>query len=145
MREPINSTTSVRANKSSINASGIRAIRYFAMAADFSDGSASQSLGKPSHWPDNKGMNETPEQRGFQFPGAFEISVMGAAEASLEVLLLQTLADLGLTAHSHTLRIKPSSKGTYISVTVVFEAHSREDYDAAHGALRARPEVKWTL
>ena len=38
-----------------------------------------------------------------------------------------------------------SAKGNYVSVTVVFEAHSREDYDAAHGALREHPAVKWTL
>jgi len=30
-------------------------------------------------------------------------------------------------------------------VSVSFEANSREDYDAAHIALRAHPEVKWTL
>ncbi len=90
-------------------------------------------------------MNLTPEERGFQFPGAFEISAMGAADAALDAVLLETLEALGLVVHAHTLRSKPSSKGNYISVTVVFEAHSREDYDAAHGALRERPEVKWTL
>jgi uncharacterized protein len=90
-------------------------------------------------------MNDTPEERGFQFPGTFEISVMGAADVPLDAILLQTLADLGLTAYPHTLRSKPSAKGNYVSVTMAFEAHSREDYDAAHGALRARPEVKWTL
>jgi uncharacterized protein len=90
-------------------------------------------------------MNDTPEQRGFQFPGTFEITAMGAADAGVDVALLQTLHDLGLTTYSQTLRSKPSRQGNYVSVTVSFDADSREDYDAAHGALRARPEVKWTL
>jgi uncharacterized protein len=90
-------------------------------------------------------MNDTPEQRGFQFPGTFEITAMGAADEGLETVLLQTLMDLGLTVHPHTMRSKASSKGSYVSISVAFDAHSREDYDAAHGALRARPEVKWTL
>ena len=55
------------------------------------------------------------------------------------------LEDLGLTVFRDSLRQRPSSKGNYISVSVAFEAHSREDYDAAHGALRAHPHVKWTL
>jgi hypothetical protein len=32
-----------------------------------------------------------------------------------------------------------------VSVTVSFEAASRAEYEAAHQALRAHPEVKWTL
>ena len=90
-------------------------------------------------------MNDTPEQRGFVFPGTLEITVMGAADMGLDALLLQTLDALGLTVHVQTLRTKPSTKGNYISVTVAFDAHSRDDYDAAHGALRDLPEVKWTL
>lgn len=85
------------------------------------------------------------EQRGFQFPGVFEICAMGAAEGELQVVLVQVLEDLGLTVFRDSLRQRPSSKGNYISVSVAFEAHSREDYDAAHGALRAHPHVKWTL
>ena len=32
-----------------------------------------------------------------------------------------------------------------VSVRISFRAVSREQYDAAHAALRAHPEVKWTL
>jgi hypothetical protein len=47
--------------------------------------------------------------------------------------------------YTDRIRTKPSSKGNYVSVVLVSEAHSREDYDAAHGALREHPAVKWTL
>ncbi|HEX5754835.1 MAG TPA: DUF493 family protein [Arenimonas sp.] len=85
------------------------------------------------------------EQRGFQFPGVFEICAMGVVEGDLQGVLVQVLEDLGLTVYRDSLRQRPSSKGNYISVSIAFEAHSREDYDAAHGALRAHPHVKWTL
>jgi uncharacterized protein len=86
----------------------------------------------------------SPDQ-GFQFPGTFEISAMGAAEALVDAVMVQVLQDLGLTVFPHTLRQRPSARGNYISITISFEAHSRDDYDAAHGALRAHPAVKWTL
>ncbi len=90
-------------------------------------------------------MNDTPETRGFQFPGQFEITAMGPADAGLLELVPALLHDLGLEVARETLRTRPSSKGAYVSVAVSFTAHSREDYDAAHGALRAHPAVKWTL
>ena len=89
-------------------------------------------------------QSDNPEH-GFQFPGVFEISAMGAVEADLHLVMPMVLEALGLTVYPDRTRIKPSSKGNYVSVTLVFEAHSREDYDAAHGALREHPAVKWTL
>ena len=55
------------------------------------------------------------------------------------------IAALGLRVYRDRLSVQPSSKGNYLSVRIAFEAQSRADYDAAHGALRALPEVKWTL
>jgi putative lipoic acid-binding regulatory protein len=83
--------------------------------------------------------------RGFQFPGRFEISAMGAADAGLDQLLPTLLEALGLTVDRGSLRQRPSSKGHYVAVAISFEANSRADYDAAHAVLRARPEIKWTL
>lgn len=90
-------------------------------------------------------MNDPTETRGFQFPGQFEITAMGAADAGLLELVPSLLNDLGLDVHHDTLRTRPSSKGAYVSVAVSVTCHSREDYDAAHGALRGHPAVKWTL
>ena len=115
------------------------------MATRFYRHLARLGLGKQRVCPDNKAMNDTPEQRGFVFPGTLEISVMGAADIGLDALLIHTLESLGLLWHPDTLRSKPSTKGKYISVTVGFHADNREQYDAAHEALRALPEVKWTL
>lgn len=46
---------------------------------------------------------------------------------------------------SEKITWKTSSNGKYVSVKLVFKAESREQYDAAHEALRGHPEVKWTL
>ena len=87
---------------------------------------------------------EKPGQ-GFQFPGAFEITAMGAANAGLEERMPQIIASLGLAVIGGSLHTRPSSQGHYVSVSVTFTCPSREKYDAAHAAVRADPAVRWTL
>jgi uncharacterized protein len=82
---------------------------------------------------------------GFQFPGTFELSAMGAADKDLHVELPRQLMDAGIDVLHESVTWKHSSNGKYVSVRIAFRAESREQYDAAHAALRAHPEVKWTL
>ncbi len=89
--------------------------------------------------------SDSANARGFQFPGRFEITVMGAADAGLDRLVAEVLEQAGLRVDRGSLRQRASSKGAYVSVAISFDAASRDDYDGAHAALRARPEVKWTL
>ena len=84
-------------------------------------------------------------EHGFQFPGEFQLSAMGAAEAGLERELPQRLLDAGFEVLSERIQWKHSSNGKYVSVRLVFLADSREAYDRAHQLLRDHPEVKWTL
>lgn len=90
-------------------------------------------------------MDKDEENKGFQFPGVFEITAMGPASAGLEQVLPRELTAAGLTVLEETVRWRASSAGRFVSVTISFQADSRADYDAAHVALRAHPEVKWTL
>ena len=47
-----------------------------------------QPLGFPGLWPDNGDMDtDTEKQRGFAFPGVFEITAMGSASAQLETAI----------------------------------------------------------
>jgi uncharacterized protein len=87
---------------------------------------------------------QNPDQ-GFQFPGVFEITAMGSAAAGLEEKVARILADLGLSVLAGTLRVRPSREGNYVSVTTSFTCPTREKYDAAHAALRADPDIRWTL
>lgn len=85
------------------------------------------------------------DARGFQFPGAFEISAIGPVQARLDEEIPRLLTQAGLTVLHETVRSRPSSGGRFVSVTIQFHAASRADYETAHRALRAHPEVKWTL
>lgn len=87
---------------------------------------------------------ENPGQ-GFQFPGAFEITAVGHANTGLEQRVPQLIAGLGLAVLGGSERVRPSSNGNFISVSVTFTCPSREMYEAAHAALREDAAVKWTL
>ena len=89
-------------------------------------------------------LSDNPDH-GFQFPGTFELSAMGAAEKGLEHELPKALMDAGIDVLSEQVQWKHSSSGKFVSVRIAFHAESREEYDRAHEALRAHPEVKWTL
>ncbi|OEY99702.1 MULTISPECIES: DUF493 family protein [Stenotrophomonas] len=88
--------------------------------------------------------SDNPEH-GFQFPGQFELNALGQANIGLEHELPNLLTAAGIDVVSEKITWKTSSNGKYVSVKLVFKAESREQYDAAHEALRGHPEVKWTL
>ena len=84
-------------------------------------------------------------EHGFQFPGDFEITAMGPAGAGLEDEIPCLLEAAGIVVLHETVATRVSSGGKFISVKLTFRAESREQYDAAHAALREHPEVKWTI
>lgn len=84
-------------------------------------------------------------QQGFQFPGVFEITAMGAASAALDSRVPEILESVGVVVLAGSTRVRPSREGNYVSVSVSFTCPSREKYDEAHAALRADPAVRWTL
>ena len=88
--------------------------------------------------------SDNPEH-GFQFPGTFELSAMGVAEAGLEDELPRLLEAAGVPVLREAVTVRPSSAGRFVSIRIAFRAENRAQYDAAHAALRAHPEVKWTI
>ncbi|HST28208.1 MAG TPA: DUF493 family protein [Rudaea sp.] len=84
-------------------------------------------------------------QQGFQFPGVFEITAMGNARAQLEDEVQRIIRDAGLEVLAETVRVRPSREGNYVSVTASFMCPTREKHDEIHAALRAHPDVRWTL
>ncbi|UXI67996.1 DUF493 family protein [Tahibacter amnicola] len=87
---------------------------------------------------------ESPQQ-GFQFPGVFEITALGNATADLANKVPAILDGIGLTVLAGSTRTRPSREGNYLAVSVSFTCPTREKYDAAHAALRADPDIRWTL
>ena len=85
------------------------------------------------------------EGQGFQFPGEFEITAMGNASAELQTRVPQILEGMGLHVLHESVKHRPSREGNFLSVTVSFRCDTREQYDAAHTALRADPDIRYTL
>ena len=85
------------------------------------------------------------EGKGFQFPGEFEITALGSASANLPVHVPLLLERLGLMVLHETVKHRQSGEGNFVSVTVSFRCDNREQYDAAHAALRADPDIRYTL
>ena len=83
--------------------------------------------------------------QGFQFPGAFEVTAMGRAGVALEQRVPEIVAALGLSVIDGSLRVRPSAEGNYVAVSVTFACPARDKYDAVHAALRADPDIRWTL
>lgn len=82
---------------------------------------------------------------GFQFPGEFELTAVGAASANLPTHVPQLLERAGLHVLHETVRHRHSGAGNFVSVTVTVRCDSREQYEAAHHALRASPDIRYTL
>ena len=89
-------------------------------------------------------QSDNPEH-GFQFPGVFEITAMGLASAGLETEIPRLLEQVGIEVLRETVATRDSTGGKYVSVRLSIKADTREEYEAAHQALRDHPEVKWTL
>ena len=85
------------------------------------------------------------EGKGFQFPGEFEITAVGSASAELPVRVPQLLERAGLHVLHESVRHRHSGGGNFVSVTVSFRCENREQYDAAHVALRECPDIRYTL
>ncbi|TAL71310.1 MAG: DUF493 family protein [Rhodanobacter sp.] len=85
------------------------------------------------------------EGKGFQFPGEFEITAVGKAEAGLPTRVPELLTRAGLEVRHETVRERASAAGNYVSVTISFHCCTREEYEMAHAVLRADEAVRYTL
>jgi putative lipoic acid-binding regulatory protein len=83
--------------------------------------------------------------KGFQFPGEFEITAVGNASANLPSHVPQLLERAGLHVLHESVKHRHSDAGNFVSVTVSFRCASREQYEAAHAALRESPDIRYTL
>jgi putative lipoic acid-binding regulatory protein len=81
----------------------------------------------------------------FGFPCEFPIKAMGRAVPELEVAVLEIMhrhvPDLGEGA----IRIRESSKGNYLSITVTIQARSREQLDAIYMELSACEHIAFAI
>ena len=88
---------------------------------------------------------ETNTDELFNFPCEFPIKAMGKTSPELEIAVIEIMnrhvPDLGEGA----VRMRPSSKGNYTSITVTIQAQSREQLDAIYMDLTACELVVYAI
>lgn len=88
-----------------------------------------------------------PEPRAslIEYPSDFPIKIMGLREDSFAQSIVEVVLQFDPTFQPEAMEMRPSSKGTYLALTVTVRATSREQLDNLYLALTAHPMVKVVL
>lgn len=86
----------------------------------------------------------TPESL-IEYPSDFPIKIMGVMQDTFAQTMLQLVMEHDPSFHADRMEMRPSSKGTYLSLTVTVRATSREQLDNLYRALSSHPMVKVVL
>jgi hypothetical protein len=86
-----------------------------------------------------------PKDSLIEYPSDFPIKVMGVAHEEFANTIIDVIVELDPTFHSGRLEQRPSAKGTYIGLTAIVRATSREQLDDIYRKLSAHPMVKVVL
>lgn len=86
-----------------------------------------------------------PEESLIEYPSDFPIKIMGAMHEEFAQTMVELVIEHDPTFHAGKAEMRPSSKGTYLSVTVTVRATSREQLDNLYRALSSHPMVKVVL
>lgn len=79
------------------------------------------------------------------FPTAFPIKVMGRRVEGYAQAILEIVLKHAPEFDPATMEMRPSSAGTYLSLTVTITARSREQLDALYQDLSSHPMVTMVL
>lgn len=79
------------------------------------------------------------------YPCDFPIKVMGRREAGFAQSVMQVVLKHAPDFQPATMEMRPSRQGTYISLTVIVQARSREQLDALYRDLCDHPSVVMVL
>jgi uncharacterized protein len=81
----------------------------------------------------------------IEYPSRFPIKVMGASAPGFEAAIVDIARQFDPAYDPATLRVRPSSGGKYLGLTLDITATSREQLDALYRALSSHPMVKVVL
>jgi putative lipoic acid-binding regulatory protein len=81
----------------------------------------------------------------IEYPSDFPIKIMGVMQDSFAQTMVDVVTQFDPTFHADKMEMRPSSKGTYLSLTVTVRATSREQLDNLYRALSSHPMVKVVL
>ena len=86
-----------------------------------------------------------PTESLIEYPSDFPIKVMGAMHESFAQTIVEVVVLHDPSFHAGKMEMRPSAKGTYLSLTVTVRATSREQLDNLYRALSSHPIVKVVL
>jgi putative lipoic acid-binding regulatory protein len=81
----------------------------------------------------------------IEYPCDFPIKIMGATHDAFAQTIVDVVVLHDPEFHAGKMETRPSSKGTYVSLTVTVRATSREQLDNLYRALSSHPMVKMVL
>ena len=86
-------------------------------------------------------MASTPDSL-IEYPCDFPIKVMGAMHDDFAQTIVELVLEYDATFDASKVEMRPSSKGSYLGLTVTVRAISREQLDNLYRALSSHPMVK---
>ena len=91
-------------------------------------------------------MPEIPhDQSLIEYPCDFPIKVMGLMQESFAQTIIEVVILHDPTFHAGKMEMRPSTKGTYLSLTVTILAINRVQLDNLYRDLSSHPMVKMVL
>jgi putative lipoic acid-binding regulatory protein len=84
---------------------------------------------------------KAPDYDLMQFPCAFPIKAMSRGIIGIEQTIVGIIRKHTEEADINSVKVQPSRKGKYVSVTVVITARSREQLDEIYMGLTHHPDV----
>jgi hypothetical protein len=90
--------------------------------------------------------DEDADQRQLlQFPCSFPIKVMGRDESGFRDSVVGIVKTYATDVGDDDVRLSPSSKGNFVSVTITVQAESQEQLDNIYRDLAAHNDVLFSL
>ncbi len=81
----------------------------------------------------------------LDFPCDFPLKVVGKTHDQFETIVTQLIRTHVEETHQIAVKQNPSKKNTYVSLTLTFTAHSRQQLEDIYQCLYDCPEVLMTL
>lgn len=81
----------------------------------------------------------------LEFPTSFPIKAMGKADGAFESLVVEIVRRHAPDLDETLVKVRESSGGKWLSVTVTIEATSRDQLDAIYRELSSHERVVWAI
>ncbi len=86
-----------------------------------------------------------PKESLIDYPSDFPIKVVGVMHDEFAQTIVEVVTVHDPEFHAGKVEMRPSSAGTYLSLTLTVRATSREQLDDLYRALSGHPMVKFVL